>query len=688
MTRSVPPAVSAPPAACPRPAATLRRTVLTLDAASLGPDSPLPPLLGESDINTGLSFGCAVNDLALRAGYGHVPDVLPYTLQDGYGRERTPTDTPVAVLENEHLRATFLLDYGGRLWSLVHKPTGRELLYRNQVLQPANLAVRNAWLAGGVEWNIGVIGHSPLTSSPVHAARVEGPDGVPVLRLYEWERIRRVPFQVDAWLPPGSEHLHVHMRISNPNPRMVPMYWWSNIAVPETPDVRVVAPADAAWEINYERKVSYVPVPVSSGTDRSYADRSPLAADYFYDLREADRPWIAALDGDGTGLLQTSTRRQRGRKLFFWGHSQGGRRWQEFLSGTGPGPRAYLEIQAGLADTQLEYQPMPPRTSWSWVETYGPVATDPEAVHGDWARARAAVAAAVRDVVPESHLEQQLAHAAEFADRAPVEQLGEGSGWGALERVRRATRPGRAPDPTGTPFAEDTLGEEQEPWLTLLRTGEFPVGDPAVPPRGLMVQSEWYDLLTASRTEGNWTALYHLGLMRWHAADRKGARAAWEASAAAAPNAWALRNLALLDRLEGTLDLAADRYLAAVALAPGERTLALEAGQALLAADRPVACRRVLEALPEEARGHGRVRLLRAQASLVLGRLADVQEEFEVGLEVEDLREGEPTLDRLWTDYHAKRLAEAGAEGDEEELRARARTEHPLPYAYDFRMTD
>ena len=35
-------------------------------------------------------------------------------------------------------------ELGGRLYSLVHKPLGRELLARNPVFQPANLALRNA----------------------------------------------------------------------------------------------------------------------------------------------------------------------------------------------------------------------------------------------------------------------------------------------------------------------------------------------------------------------------------------------------------------------------------------------------------------------------------------------------------------------------------------------------------------
>ncbi|WP_344841667.1 DUF5107 domain-containing protein [Nonomuraea dietziae] len=47
---------------------------------------------------------------------------------------------------------------GGRLWSLVELSTGRELLHRNPVIQPANLALRDAWFAGGVEWNLGTTG--------------------------------------------------------------------------------------------------------------------------------------------------------------------------------------------------------------------------------------------------------------------------------------------------------------------------------------------------------------------------------------------------------------------------------------------------------------------------------------------------------------------------------------------------
>ena len=137
----------------------------------------------------------------------------------------------MAILENRHLRAVVLLDLGGRLWSLEDKVAGRELLYNNDRIQLGNLGLRNAWFPGGVEWNLGTTGHTALTCSPVHAASLELPDGAPGLRIYEWERMRDLVYQVDFRLGPGSRHLAVDITVTNPNADAVPVYWWSNIAV-------------------------------------------------------------------------------------------------------------------------------------------------------------------------------------------------------------------------------------------------------------------------------------------------------------------------------------------------------------------------------------------------------------------------------------------------------------------------
>ncbi len=392
----------------------LRLEPYSMPAADLGVENPLPALFfNDEELHAAQEIDAQVPaDMLENMRYGHLPNILPYAMQDGYNREKRPRDFRAAVLENDILRATFLPELGGRLWSLIHKPTGRELLYVNSVFQPANLALRNAWFSGGVEWNIGTIGHTPFTCSPLFAARLQRADGTPVLRMYEWERIRQVTYQIDAWLPDDSSVLFVRVSIYNPRREPVPMYWWSNIAVPENPATRVLVPAESAYRYNY-KQLRVIPVPVWNGRDNSYPAHSPNATDFFFHISENRLPWIAALDETGKGLVQVSTSPLMGRKLFVWGAESGGRRWQEFLSEPG---QAYFEIQSGLARTQLEYLPMPAQTRWTWLEAYGLLSADPQ-VHGaDWQTATTSAADALENLIPRAQLERELRESETFAD--------------------------------------------------------------------------------------------------------------------------------------------------------------------------------------------------------------------------------------------------------------------------------
>ncbi|NRQ39218.1 DUF5107 domain-containing protein [Nonomuraea sp. NN258] len=134
----------------------VRPDSLHLPAAEPPVAGPLPILHG-TRARPGITGADA--EMTAQIRHGQPTSLLPYTKQDGYTRLRTLRDIPVVVVENEVLSATFVPSYGGRLWSLVHRPSGRELLHRNPILQPANLALRDAWPAGGVEWNLGATGH-------------------------------------------------------------------------------------------------------------------------------------------------------------------------------------------------------------------------------------------------------------------------------------------------------------------------------------------------------------------------------------------------------------------------------------------------------------------------------------------------------------------------------------------------
>jgi tetratricopeptide (TPR) repeat protein len=659
----------------------LHREVLSMPTARVGPENPLPPLFATRGMHEVRDYGDADAQMRRNIEYGRVPSVLPYLIQDGYGRETVDAQHEVAILENDRLRATFLLETGGRLWSLVHKPTDRELLHRNPIFQPANLALRNAWVAGGVEWNLGTIGHSPLTCEPLHAVVVRLPDGSPALRMYEFERMREVVFQIDAWLPEHSAVLLVRVRIVNPNDHEVPIYWWSNAAVPLTDDVRVLAPARTAWQFTYDGSVRRVDVPEHDGRDQTYPARASSASDCFFSVEGDERRWVAALDATGRGLVQTSTDLLRGRKLFQWGSAPGGRHWQEWLSGPGS---VYLEIQAGLARTQLEHLPMAARQSWSWVEAYGLLEADPEAVHSSrWDRAVSAAADGLERLLPRRDLDRIHETSRAWQDSAPESVLLLGSGWGALERRLRQSAGDTSLLRPGTPFGDESLGEVQRPWLELLATGRMGDDGRAAAPRSYQIGHRWTALLQVAP---GWLPLLHLGVAKAAQGDLSGAHDAWSRSLEARPTAWARRNLAVLSAHLGDANSALEHYRHAVALRPDVLALTLEYVELLLQERMGERTLEVIHALPRTVRGAGRIELAEARAYLLTGDFARCRTMLEHGIEIPDLREGEGHLHEVWIELHAAlRAAELGRPVDET-IQAEVAERVDVPWRLDFRM--
>ena len=141
-----------------------------LPAATMGPENPLPDIKNISYIHAEIEATKAVpKRLTKYIDKGMVDTMLPYTQQDNYDRDRKERLFKAVILENEHLKAVFLPELGGRLWSLIDKDADRELLYRNPVFQPGNLALRNAWFSGGVEFNVSIKGHHPMTCSDIQS---------------------------------------------------------------------------------------------------------------------------------------------------------------------------------------------------------------------------------------------------------------------------------------------------------------------------------------------------------------------------------------------------------------------------------------------------------------------------------------------------------------------------------------
>jgi len=663
----------------------LRIEPYEIPAADIGPENPLPMFRSAEENGRHNIDPSVPEDERRYIGWQTGSRLLPYRMQDGYTRDKRPKAFKAAVLENEHLRAMVLPELGGRLVSLYHKSSDRELLDRNPVFQPCNLAQRNAWFSGGIEWNTSHFGHYYLTCSPVFAVEVKGIQGEPVLRIYEWDRVQAFPWQIDFHLPPGSEFLFARMRLVNPHDYEIPMYWWTNMAVSERADVRMLCPAESAIRPVRSRGISAMPMPDLDGADCSYTMRVPHSYEVFMRIPKGNRRWVAALDGEGRGFVQTSTDRLIGRKMFCWGNSTGGRRWQEFLAVPG---QAYLEIQAGLARTQFEHLPMPAYEQWTWTEAFGLLEADPSEVHHeDWNRAWRTAESALNEKLPRENLDKLHDQFAEVTARQPDRILAEGSGWGALElqRLKSSSNPVRIP--AELPFTESTLGSDQRPWLDLLESGTLTETDPQDEIGQFIVQSEWQAILEESISRSkcdHWLAWYHLGNMKMEAHDTLGARQAWETSLQRKRNGWSLRNLAVIALREENIDEACELLRQAWETGPKIAQFAVEYAQTLVKYERYEEAVRFIESIPEDIRQHERVHIAWARASLRCGRY-DIAESL-LKRRLVTVREGEASLTDLWFEMQERKLAETENIPLDEALKERVRRELIPPADIDFRQ--
>ena len=373
---------------------------LTLPGTLPGPQDPQPFFRAQvQDLKVPHNGTFHSEDLE-GYGVGCGARTLPYRMQDRYTRSDEPVSLPCVVMENEHLKATLLPTLGGRLWSLFDKDEGRELLFENPALRIANLAIRNAWFSGGVEWNLGHTGHHVFTCAPLYCCKVTGQDGEEFLRMYQFEAIQRQVYQLDFHLPDGAKQLAVHVRIENTLNEASPLYWWTNTAVPLTPHTRVFS---ASGQVLHQLQMTDYGVnpgfgrcempcpPTMGGADASYPWDIPFSTEYFFqNERTEPAPWEVAAEEDGRGLFERSTQPLFARKMFCWGNLQGGRHWCDYLSNPGEGD--YIEVQAGLAPTQLHTATIGPKAVVSFTQIFGAFTAPAADVAGEWHDARDKVA--------------------------------------------------------------------------------------------------------------------------------------------------------------------------------------------------------------------------------------------------------------------------------------------------------
>jgi Flp pilus assembly protein TadD len=620
----------------------------------MGNESSLPPIAVKLSLSD-ISNDCILDEgEGLYVNYGGVESAYPYRYQDLYDRKLIPMEYDSIVLENDYLKATFIPEFGGKLWSLIDKTTGKELLFKNSVVRPCNLGVRNAWLSGGIEWNACFKGHNPFTCSLINTAKTTLEDGTPVLRFYYFERIRVAVVQMDFFLPKNSKMLHVRTRITNPNDEVIPMYWWSNVGAVQKTGDRVVVPVQKSYTVNLDNQPIKINVPVYNGIDVTYPASNLTSNDFFWTMDERKRYYIAQLDTDGYGLFQTSTSKLQGRKLFVWGNSQGGDKWMNFLTADDESG-AYDEIQCGLARTQYECVPMPPKTVWEWLEVYGALSADKKRVHGTWEDAQNEVEKVLNDLITEEGLNELLENTREMAKSSAEEILfSMNDGWGSLELLRRKTIGASSLMNDHLDFGK--LQAEQDTWVRLMTEGTVGEHSENEVPVSYNRQKAWLEMLEsaiAHKDRENWYAYYLLGTALIANEEYARAEKLIKKSITLCNCAWNNYALAIIYRKTQRKALETKKMLLAYQMRSDDISLAKEVLRTMYENCESEKAVELYENASKEVKENKRCLLYYAYALARLGRVEEAEEilcgkDGKTYLVVPDIRECELTETQLW----------------------------------------
>lgn len=561
--------------------------------------------------------------------YGYRETAYPYTQQNSYCDEKEQ-QVSVAVLENDFLYAEFLPDFGGRLWKLYDKKKETDILYTNDVIRFRNLSIRNAWFSGGVEWNCGIIGHTPFTCSPMYCAEVKGGNSEEVLRFYEFERVRGIYYQIDFWLE--ENRLMAAVRIENPNDDVVPMYWWSNMATPEFEGGRVVVPANDAYNNSDGIGIKKSPIPIDGGIDVSYPQNIPDTIDYFYDIAPREQKFIANVNAQGKGLLQWSSHNLKGRKLFSWGHRKGSKHWQKMLTDKAGD---YVEIQAGLGKTQYECLPMPPKTSWSFIECYALADIAKESVEGGYDELVEAVKNQIAGYGNSDVLDSRLSSVERDISLKKGKIVFKGSGIGSLGKMLCGGE---------SDHLEFVPDSECEYWNSLA-CGEEPKADVVSFPFGKNAES----LLKNSTNLCDWRINYQLALISYDKRDFENAKKQCEKSMILENN---LQNKFLYAFI--LYQLENERYIyylrKCISCAPDSYSVCERILRLLIEDEKYTELINIFCKISSRLQANARLRMYLSLAHLKAGNAEKANEILTEngGLDLLDFREGDRMLDVLY----------------------------------------
>lgn len=270
------------------------------------------------------------------------------------------------VLENRYIKVTISPDLGGKVISMVHKGSGKEVLYVPQVIRPTRILPRFYFVAGGIEVSF-PISHSPSQNEKVLYRIDRAKD-----RVYATcgERELRFGMQWSVEYSLGAEDNLLTERVLfyNPGTSAYPWMSWSNAALPSAPDTEFHFPRGEV--LSHASRIDTIDWQKQGPKHES--DIKEMTG-YFWKTRDANA-FGAYTPSLGTGLYHIADEAiSPGMKL--WSYGVGDDRDWATLSTASEQP--YIEIQGGpIGDQSVKLELQPKKTRWHleyWIPTDMPL---------------------------------------------------------------------------------------------------------------------------------------------------------------------------------------------------------------------------------------------------------------------------------------------------------------------------
>ena len=304
--------------------------------------------------------------------------LYPYHTFEGYAATAEPREWKVVRMENDLIEIFVLPEVGGKVWGAVVKETGHEFIYRNEVMKFRDIALRGPWTSGGLEFNFGVIGHTPATATPVDYLVRENADGSVSTIVGAMDLPSRTPWRVEIRLPPGRAAFETRVLWQNPTPLEQPYYNWMTAAAFARDDLELFVPGNAYLEHSGRAR----PWPVDEdGRFLPLYRNNAFEGHKSYHVVGALNDFFGGYYHDeGYGWGHWAPHEEMpGRKMWLWALSRAGGIWEDLLTDT---DGQYVEFQAGRLHVQ--YSPgadrnpisqagFDPLSASRWTETWFPL---------------------------------------------------------------------------------------------------------------------------------------------------------------------------------------------------------------------------------------------------------------------------------------------------------------------------